>query len=156
MVKPASLHVLPDKQAYQQVFAGNTCKSGNSSFLLLAKLSADQSVYSRLGMVVSRKNVRKACHRNKIKRVVKETFRHKVNLAEFSYFQQYCSLQDGSLQINPLSIQPGQTEDHQSCICRPFKAFDYVFLARPSIIELDKKQLASLFSKVWTRLICRI
>ena len=46
----------------------------SGAFLLLAASSATQT--SRLGVVVAKKNIRRAVRRNRIKRMVREQFRH--------------------------------------------------------------------------------
>jgi ribonuclease P protein component len=50
-----------------------TIKASNQYFLLLAKPNGLAS--SRLGLVIAKKNVRLAVQRNRIKRIVRETFR---------------------------------------------------------------------------------
>ncbi len=57
---------------YQQVFAG-ACKAGNSQFTILAR--ANGLGYPRLGMAISRKAIRLAVQRNRIKRLLREYFR---------------------------------------------------------------------------------
>ena len=46
----------------------------SGAFLILATPGATQS--SRLGVVVAKKNIRRAVRRNRIKRLVREQFRH--------------------------------------------------------------------------------
>jgi ribonuclease P protein component len=59
---------------YRAVFDGATVKASHRNLLLLAR-PAD-GAESRLGLVIAKKNVRKAVQRNRIKRVVRESFRH--------------------------------------------------------------------------------
>ena len=58
---------------YQEVFDRNNLKVAHPKLLLLAKQS-DRG-YSRLGIVVGKKNIPTAVGRNRLKRVVRETFR---------------------------------------------------------------------------------
>jgi len=58
---------------YQEVFDRNKLKVAHPKLLLLAKQSdCDQS---RLGLVVGKKNIPTAVGRNRVKRLVRETFR---------------------------------------------------------------------------------
>lgn len=57
---------------YQKVFA-KPSKSTDRLFTLLAIKNTHS--YSRLGLAIARKNIRKAVNRNLIKRVVRESFR---------------------------------------------------------------------------------
>ncbi|MEI6746050.1 MAG: ribonuclease P protein component [Methylococcaceae bacterium] len=57
---------------YKKVFT-NPTKSSDSYFTLLAV--ENNFDYPRLGLVVAKKNIRKAVHRNRVKRVVRDNFR---------------------------------------------------------------------------------
>ena len=59
---------------YKEVFDRNNVKISNSSLLILAKPSSGD--HSRLGLVIAKKNIPTAVQRNRVKRVVRETFRH--------------------------------------------------------------------------------
>ena len=59
---------------YRRVFDSPKYKVSSGAFLLLATPGAAPS--SRLGVVVARKNIRRAVRRNRIKRLVREQFRH--------------------------------------------------------------------------------
>ena len=59
---------------YRRVFDNPKFKVSSGAFLLLATPGATQS--SRLGIVVAKKNIRCAVRRNRIKRLVREQFRH--------------------------------------------------------------------------------
>ena len=59
---------------YRRVFDSPKYKVNSGAFLLLATHSATPS--SRLGVVVAKKNIRRAVRRNGIKRLVREQFRH--------------------------------------------------------------------------------
>ena len=60
---------------YKQVFDHNRFKVANSSHLILAK--PGDGAPSRLGLVIAKKNIPTAVQRNRIKRIVRETFRKK-------------------------------------------------------------------------------
>jgi ribonuclease P protein component len=57
---------------YQSVFNSTSAKVFAGEFLLLAK---NQSHQARLGLIVSKKNDKRAVGRNRIKRVVRDSFR---------------------------------------------------------------------------------
>ncbi|MFU8837497.1 MAG: ribonuclease P protein component [Thiohalomonadaceae bacterium] len=58
---------------FKQVFA-SACKAGNPHLTILVR--ANGLAYPRLGMAISRKAVRRAVARNRIKRQLREYFRH--------------------------------------------------------------------------------
>lgn len=58
---------------YGRVFDNPDSRASNQHLLLLAK-SNDKAVH-RLGLVIAKKNVRRAVQRNRIKRVAREFFR---------------------------------------------------------------------------------
>ncbi|MDO8860105.1 ribonuclease P protein component [Haliea sp. E1-2-M8] len=58
---------------YRAVFDDATVKASHRNLLLLARIS--ETSQSRLGLVIAKKNVRKAVQRNRIKRVARELFR---------------------------------------------------------------------------------
>ena len=62
----------PDQ--YRRVFDSPEYKVSSGAFLLLAKPGA--ALFPRLGVVVAKKNIRRAVGRNRIKRLVREQFRH--------------------------------------------------------------------------------
>jgi ribonuclease P protein component len=62
---------------YKKVFA-KPVKSSDNYFTLLA-IQNDVD-YSRLGLAIAKKNIKKAVHRNIIKRTVRENFRLQENL----------------------------------------------------------------------------
>lgn len=57
---------------YKKVFT-NPTKSSDTYFTLLAVKNDFE--YPRLGLVVAKKNIRKAVHRNRVKRVIRDNFR---------------------------------------------------------------------------------
>jgi ribonuclease P protein component len=59
-------------EEFQRVFS-HPVKIGSRLFTLLAR--PNQLDHARLGLAVSKKNVRKAVARNRIKRIVRESFR---------------------------------------------------------------------------------
>jgi ribonuclease P protein component len=60
-------------RAYQAVFSDTCFKVAHPHLLLLAR--PNQCSHSRLGLVVAKKHIRHAVNRNRIKRVVRDTFR---------------------------------------------------------------------------------
>ncbi len=60
-------------RAFQAVFGDTRYKISHPNFLLLAR--PNQLLNARLGMVVAKKNIRFSVHRNRIKRVVRDSFR---------------------------------------------------------------------------------
>lgn len=58
---------------FKGVFEHNRVKVANNSLLILAKPA--QGRQSRLGLVIAKKNIPTAVQRNRLKRVVRETFR---------------------------------------------------------------------------------
>lgn len=58
---------------YRAVFDNATFKVSHRNLLLLAR--SNDNPESRLGLVIAKKNVRKAVQRNRIKRVARELFR---------------------------------------------------------------------------------
>lgn len=73
--EPATFSVdvrLTDANDYQRVFAGST-RFGNQYMTILA--TENQLNHPRLGLAISKKCARKAVDRNRIKRLVRESFR---------------------------------------------------------------------------------
>ena len=60
---------------YQAVFANNHYKVSCRHFLILALRNSEAS--SRLGLVVAKKNIASAAQRNRLKRLIRESFRHR-------------------------------------------------------------------------------
>lgn len=60
-------------RAYQAVFSNTRYKVAHPHLLLLAR--PNQISHPRLGLVVAKKHIRHAVDRNRIKRVVRDTFR---------------------------------------------------------------------------------
>ena len=60
---------------FDVVFKQNNYRIGSSEFLILAMDTQNES--SRLGMVIGKRNTALAVHRNRIKRLIRESFRKK-------------------------------------------------------------------------------
>lgn len=77
---PASTHSFSQRSrlssagAYQRVFSGACGKSSDRNVMVLA--TANGLTYARLGLAISKKKTAAATVRNRIKRVVRESFRH--------------------------------------------------------------------------------
>lgn len=65
-------HRLLNARDYSEVFAGAT-RTADRYFTVLAK--PNQLTHARLGLVVAKKNIKTAVQRNRVKRVIRETFR---------------------------------------------------------------------------------
>jgi len=59
--------------AFKNVFDGASVRVSNKEILILAR--PNQFEYARLGLVIAKKHVRKAVQRNRIKRIIRESFR---------------------------------------------------------------------------------
>ncbi|MBB71740.1 MAG: ribonuclease P protein component [Legionellales bacterium] len=62
-------------EEYSFVFDEPPIRASNSAFILLAK--PNQPASTRLGLAVSKKNIRKAHQRNTVKRLLRESFRQR-------------------------------------------------------------------------------
>ncbi len=60
-------------QAFQAVFDDPPYRASHQSILILARPRADRE--PRLGLVIAKKNIRLATQRNRIKRLIRESFR---------------------------------------------------------------------------------
>ena len=61
---------------FQGVFDDAPFRASHKNFLILARPSAiAESASPRLGLVIAKKNIRLAVQRNRMKRVIRETFR---------------------------------------------------------------------------------
>ncbi len=67
-------HRLKSPKEFQAVFDQNEFRVGSPSVLVLAK--PNELEYARLGLVMRKKFVRFAHDRNRIKRIIRESFRH--------------------------------------------------------------------------------
>lgn len=78
---PKSIRLLNAKD-YSDVFSSVDIKLSTQYFLCLARKQSKQT--PRLGIIVAKKNVRLAVNRNRIKRLLRESFRtHKREIPEF-------------------------------------------------------------------------
>jgi len=59
---------------FKTVFDSASAKASHKHFLILAR--PNQTNTPRLGLVIAKKNIRLAVQRNRMKRVIRETFRH--------------------------------------------------------------------------------
>ncbi len=74
---PKSLRLLTPRD-FKQVFDAAALKVSTKEVLILARLN--QLDHARLGLVIAKKHVRRANARNRIKRVIRETFRLEQHL----------------------------------------------------------------------------
>ncbi len=64
---------------FDRVFKQTEWRASNRSMLLLG--AANQLGIDRVGFVIAKKNIRSAVQRNRIKRVIREAFRHHAGLS---------------------------------------------------------------------------
>lgn len=69
-----SRHRLRDASAFDAVFKGNAYRISSNAFLFLAM--RNDVDHGRMGMVIGKKNIKLASRRNRVKRVLREAFRH--------------------------------------------------------------------------------
>lgn len=67
-------HRLLTPVQFKNVFDGATCKASGLNVLLLSR--HNDLTHARLGLVIAKKNVRRAVDRNRVKRIARESFRH--------------------------------------------------------------------------------
>jgi ribonuclease P protein component len=65
---------LLQSQDYVSVFTDTQCKSSDAYWTVLAKPNHRQ--FPRLGLAITKKKIRNASDRNRLKRIVRESFRH--------------------------------------------------------------------------------
>jgi ribonuclease P protein component len=73
-------HRLLKARDYQAVFDNNTLRASSREILCLGKTNSFS--HPRLGVIVAKKNARRAVDRNRIKRIIREQFRlhqHKLD-----------------------------------------------------------------------------
>ena len=68
------LERLLQSQDYVSVFTATQCKSSDAYWTVLAKSNHRQ--YPRLGLAITKKKIPHASDRNRMKRIVRESFRH--------------------------------------------------------------------------------
>jgi ribonuclease P protein component len=59
---------------FSQVFDHSCCKAGDNAFLILAAENRQPS--ARLGLVIAKRQLKRAVERNRVKRIARESFRH--------------------------------------------------------------------------------
>ncbi len=69
---PRRLRLLTGNE-FKRVFDRADLKISDNNLLILARRS--QSDHSRIGFVISKKNVRRAVNRNRVRRIIRESFR---------------------------------------------------------------------------------
>lgn len=67
-------HRLLTSGDFQTVFADPSVRASHKHFLILARPTANH--YPRLGLIIAKKHIRLATRRNRLKRLIRETFRH--------------------------------------------------------------------------------
>lgn len=67
-------HRLLTPAQFKNVFDGATCKASGPNLLLLSR--HNDLTHARLGLVIAKKNIRRAVDRNRVKRIARESFRH--------------------------------------------------------------------------------
>ena len=67
-------HRLLTPAQFKNVFDGATCKASGPNVLLLSR--HNDLTHARLGLVIAKKNIRRAVDRNRVKRIARESFRH--------------------------------------------------------------------------------
>ena len=67
-------HRLLTPAQFKNVFDGATCKASGPNILLLSR--RNDLTHARLGLVIAKKNIRRAVDRNRVKRIARESFRH--------------------------------------------------------------------------------
>lgn len=68
---------LLNSKDYKHVFDDVLFRVSSKSFLILSRPSqVPDSAHCRLGLIVAKKHVRLAVHRNRAKRIIRESFRH--------------------------------------------------------------------------------
>ena len=65
---------LTEAREFDAVFRGNRHRVSSQAFLLLAR--ENNLDHCRLGLVIAKKHVKLATRRNRVKRVIRERFRH--------------------------------------------------------------------------------
>jgi len=67
-------HRLLNSGDFQRVFDQAPLRASHKLFLMLARPNGRE--YPRLGLIIAKKHIRLASRRNRLKRLIRETFRH--------------------------------------------------------------------------------
>jgi len=65
---------LLQSREYTSVFNDTQCKSSDQYFMILA--TSNHRQHPRLGLAITKKKIRTAIARNRLKRIIRESFRH--------------------------------------------------------------------------------
>ncbi|XOZ32694.1 ribonuclease P protein component [Halomonadaceae bacterium KBTZ08] len=68
---------LLNSRDYTRVFNDVQFRAGSRGFLILARTAHDAQTTPRLGIIAARRHLPKATNRNRFKRAVRESFRHR-------------------------------------------------------------------------------
>ncbi len=113
---------------FKAVFDNVDCKQSGKYFTFLSR--ANPLSQSRLGLIVAKKHVRLAVERNRIKRAIRETFRHQDLTA----------------------TETAEKNSGTSSNTNKGSQFDLIVLAKSNVHKLDNAQLTQELNKQWLRL----
>lgn len=71
-----AIHRIRDKDCFDQVFKKTDCKVKTHAFTLL--ISRHSHTRNQLGFILPKKHIKKAVHRNRIKRLTRQYFDHNL------------------------------------------------------------------------------
>ena len=114
---------------FQQVFDAVDLKQGSSHFTLLAHRACRQQ--HRLGIIIAKRNVRRAVDRNRVKRVIRESFREHVASVN----------QQGK---DAVVCTESEANDMQT--------MDIIVLAKAICADTGNQQLRQVLDKQWKNL----
>ena len=120
---------LISKSDFQHVFDNAKLKVGLGEVLILAV--SNNNGYSRLGVVVPKKNVRQAHDRNRIKRCFRESFR----------------LHQHQLTLLTMVPNSDQTSEHSQAV----NGMDIVIMGRRDVLNLTSSQLQEKLNSGWLK-----
>ena len=123
-------HRLLNPKDYKMVFDGVELKQGGGYFTFLSR--KNQLSCSRLGVIVAKKHISLAVNRNKIKRAIRESFRH----------------------FHPKVEKVSEVNTHD-CLIEQEKLkmfFDTVVLVKSSADKLNSSELKRELNQQWLKL----